>query len=44
MIREMDMNMPEVLYQAKRFRVERVTQESADGSRHARTSFVIRER
>ncbi len=30
------MNTPEVLYQAKRFRVERVTQESADGSRHAR--------
>src|SRR5208283_3678930 len=26
----------EVLYQAKRFRVERVTQESADGSRHAK--------
>jgi len=30
------MNTPEVLYQAKRFRVERVTQESADGSRHAK--------
>jgi len=30
------MNEPEVLYQAKRFRVERVTQESSDGSRHAR--------
>ena len=33
---EIDMSMPEVLYQAKRFRVERVTQESADGSRHAK--------
>jgi len=32
----MDTNMPEVLYQAKRFRVERVTQESADGSQHAK--------
>jgi len=31
-----DMNTPQVLYQAKRFRVERVTQESADGSRHAK--------
>ena len=30
------MDTPEVLYQAKRFRVERVTQESADGSRHAK--------
>ena len=30
------MNTPELLYQAKRFRVERVTQESADGSRHAK--------
>ena len=30
------MKTPEVLYQAKRFRVERVTQVSADGSRHAR--------
>jgi len=30
------MNIPEVLYQAMRFRVERVTQESADGSRHVR--------
>lgn len=30
------MNAPEVLYQAKRFRVERVMQESADGSRHAK--------
>jgi ADP-ribose pyrophosphatase len=32
----MDSNTPEILYQAKRFRVERVMQESADGSRHAR--------
>jgi ADP-ribose pyrophosphatase len=32
----MDMNTPEVLYQAKRFRVERVTQQSADGTRHAK--------
>jgi ADP-ribose pyrophosphatase len=30
------MDTPEVLYQAKRFRVERVTQESADGTRHAK--------
>ena len=30
------MSTPEILYQAKRFRVERVTQESADGSRHVR--------
>jgi len=30
------MDTPEVLYQAKRFRVERVTQQSADGSRHAK--------
>jgi ADP-ribose pyrophosphatase len=30
------MNKPELLYQAKRFRVERVTQESADGLRHAK--------
>ena len=30
------MDTPDVLYQAKRFRVERVTQESADGSRHAK--------
>ncbi len=30
------MNTPHVLYQARRFRVERVTQESADGSRHAK--------
>ncbi len=27
---------PEVLYQAKRFRVERVTHESSDGTRHAK--------
>ena len=33
---KMDMNTPEVLFQAKRFRVERVTQESADGLRHAK--------
>ena len=32
----MDMKTPEVLYQAKRFRVERVTQESADGSQHVK--------
>ncbi len=32
----MEIKTPEVLYQAKRFRVERVTQESADGSRHDR--------
>jgi len=30
------MDTPEVLYQAKRFRVERVTQLSADGSRHSK--------
>jgi ADP-ribose pyrophosphatase len=30
------METPEVLYQAKRFRIERVIQLSADGSRHAR--------
>jgi ADP-ribose pyrophosphatase len=32
----MDNKTPAVLYQAKRFRVERVVQESADGTRHAR--------
>jgi ADP-ribose pyrophosphatase len=31
-----NMSIPEILYQAKRFRVERVIQESADGSRHAK--------
>lgn len=30
------MTLPKVLYQAKRFRVERVTQESPDGTRHAK--------
>jgi ADP-ribose pyrophosphatase len=30
------MNEPELLYQAKRFRVERVTQQSADGTRHVK--------
>ena len=30
------MSLPEVLYQAKRFRVERVTQESPDGTKHAK--------
>ncbi len=30
------MDTPEVLYQAKRFRLERVTQVSADGSRHVK--------
>ena len=32
----MDTNTPEVLYQARRFRVERVTQHSADGSQHVK--------
>ena len=30
------MNTPEVLYQAMRFRVERITQKMADGSQHAK--------
>jgi ADP-ribose pyrophosphatase len=30
------MTTPEILFQAKRFRVERVTQISADGTRHAK--------
>jgi ADP-ribose pyrophosphatase len=34
------MNTPELLYQAKRFRIERVTQESADGTRH--TKDIVR--